>query len=219
MQSVNSEMMGRGGKARSLLSCCFAVTKKHMEGLTEPLEHQRGSVLTPPRQTALYLPTPELSQWVGGRAWGRAACALGVPAHSSSDVHEVQYLHFAHWSDVASALSRGSLGGLLGCRQGLPSSSGGRIPVLSQCARSRGESRYWTHSPPQSVITFSRLGSSPQHCPAPFRVVGTPKSVPVHFPREMRLRTSSLLPWLPAAPARSLPVPRRPQSCPSFYLK
>lgn len=78
--------------------------------LLEHLRGSRGSVLTRPRQTALYLPIPPQSWWVGGRAWGRAGCAPCVPAHSSSDLLGMQYLNFVHWSDVASALGRGSLG-------------------------------------------------------------------------------------------------------------
>jgi len=70
-QSAKSEITGRGGKARSLPSCCFGVTKKHMEVLMELLEHHRGSVLAPPRQMALYRPVPLLSQLEGGSGEGQ----------------------------------------------------------------------------------------------------------------------------------------------------
>lgn len=216
-QSANSEIMARGGKARSLLSCCFGVTKKHMEVLMELLEHQRGSVLTPPRQTASYFPVPPLSQWVGGRAWGRAGCALGLPAHSSSDLRGMWYLCFVHWSDVASVPGCGNLGGCLATGRGFPAAvedRSQRCPTVLET-----EERVVMGPAPLPSLcplpTLSRLGSPLRHSTAPFGVVGTPKSLPARFPGEMWPCTASLL--VQPAAAWSLPAPRRPDS-PSIFL-
>lgn len=164
MQSANSEMMGRGGKAKSPLSCCFGVTKKRMEVLMELLQHQRGSVLTPPRLMAFYLSVPLLSQWVGGRAWDRAGCVLGIPAHSSSDLRRMRYLHFVHQSDVASALGCRNPGGCLAAGSGFPAAVQGRsqhCPVVPEA-----EKRAAIGPTPLSSLcphtTLSSLASSPQ---------------------------------------------------------
>lgn len=185
MQSANSEMMGRGGKAKSLLSCCFGVTKKHMEVLMELLQHQRGSVLTPPRLMALYLSVLLLSQWVGGRAWDRAGCVLGIPAQSSSDLRRMRYLHFVHQSDVASALGCRNLGGCLAAGSGFPAAVQGRSQHCPWCQRQRREqlldplpspvcvpippSPVW-HPPPKQTCSFWG-GRNPQIlvCPFPWR--------------------------------------------------
>lgn len=42
-QSANTEMTERGGKTKSLHSCCFGMTKNHMEVLKELLECQKDS--------------------------------------------------------------------------------------------------------------------------------------------------------------------------------
>lgn len=86
-------MTGRRGKTRSLLFCCFEVTKKYMEVLMKLLECHKGSVLTPSRQMASYLSIPLLSQWAGGRACYRPECALSIPAYSSSGLQGLQCSH------------------------------------------------------------------------------------------------------------------------------
>lgn len=157
MQSANSEMMGREGKAKPPLSCCFGVTKNHMEVLMELLQHQRGSVLTPPRLMALYLSVPLLSQWVGGRAWDRAG-------QGTSDLRRMRYLHFVHQSDVASALGCRNLGGCLVAGSGFPAAVQGRsqhCPMVPEA-----EERAAIGPTPLSSLcphtTLSSLASSPQ---------------------------------------------------------
>lgn len=167
MQSANSEMMGRGGKAKSLLSCCFGVARKHMEVLMELLEHQRGSVLTPPKQTALYLPVPPLSWWVGGgpgAGQGRAGCALGIPAYSSSDLCGMWYLHLVHWSDVASAPGCRNRGGCLAAGRGFPAAAEGRSQHCPMVPEERAAIGPTSLPGLRPQTTFSRLESSP---PAP----------------------------------------------------
>lgn len=149
----------------------------------ELLEHQGGSVLTPLRQTALCFLSIHCL-WVR-RAWGGAGCALGVPALSSCDLQGLWELHFGHQSSVSS---------LLGCR-----SCGAawlQAGIFLWHRRAAASTAPWCQrqqlldplpsparapSPPPP-----RWGLSPSTVPR-LGVVGTPKFLPAHFPRERSL--------------------------------
>lgn len=127
------------------------------------------------------------------------------------------YLHIVHRSNVASASGLGKLRGCLAADGGFPAAAEGRSRQCSIVAEM--EEREAIGPTQCSQTTFSRLESPSQAHPALFCVVGIPKSLAVHFPRETWLCTARLPAWPPTAAARSLPVPRRPESLAILLLE
>lgn len=174
MQSANSETTGRREKDKSLLSCCFGVAKKHMEVFMELLEHRRGSVLTPPRQTALCLPVHPLS--LGWEGLGRHRVCSGCPCTQRSR----GAVEAALWTSEQRGLSPG-LQELQGCL-----AAGWAFPVAQE-----GRSQHCPLVPETAAVGPTPLPSppSPHWGLSPSTVlcrgvVGTPKFLPAHFPRE-----------------------------------
>lgn len=184
---------GRRENDKFLLSCCFGVAKKHMEVFMELLEHRGGSVLTPPRQRA-FLCLSIHCLWVG-RAWGGAGHAL-VSLHSAAVTSRGCGSCTLDIRAVCPQSWAAGTAGLPGCRLGLSCGTGGELPALPLGAR---DSDYWTPSPPHP--TFSTPGSFPNTIPH-LGAVGTPKSLPAHFPIER------CWPGLPSALCRSSCAPR-----------
>lgn len=152
MQSANSEMTGRRKNDKSLLSCCFGVVKKHMEVSMELLDHQRGSVLTLPRQRALCLPVHPCL-WVGGT--GEAQGMLWVHSSDRCDPQGLWELHLGHQGNVALVL------GCRACRAAWLQAGAfpwhrRATPALPLGARDDG---YWSRCPTQSVPSAHLLHS------------------------------------------------------------